>query len=266
MIFLLRRCLLPLCGVLALTGCAALKDSPPAEPAAPAISLPSPRVKGKVTPFSSARVGGELPAGWKPYVMARFKRPTTYELVADSTAPARTVVRASAANAASGLIYPISVDLTQMPLLSWRWRVYELIKSADNTKSNREDSPVRLVVTFEGDQSKFEFADRLFAAQIKAVTGRDLPYATLMYIWENRAPIGTLIPSNHTGRVKMIVAESGSDKLGAWQDITRNVREDYRRAFGEEPPPVAAIAILTDTDNTGENARGYYGDISFRAP
>ncbi len=247
---------------LALAGCASIAEPPIADPATPAISLPQP---GKVTPFSTAVAGGELPAGWKPYVMARFKRPTKYELVADTSAPGRTVLRASAANAASGLIYPITVDLKQTPLLAWRWRVNELIKSADNTKSNREDSPVRLIVTFSGDQSSFDFAERMFASQIKAVTGRELPYATLMYIWENRAPKGTLIPSNHTGRVKMIVAESGADKLGAWQEVARNVLEDYRRAFGEEPPPVAAIAILTDSDNTGEDARGYYGDISFRA-
>jgi hypothetical protein len=73
-----------------------------------------------------------------------------------------------------------------------------------------------------------------------------------------------VLPNRHTSRIKMIVAESGREKLGAWQDITRNVYEDYRRAFGEEPGRITAIAVMTDTDNTGENAQAWYGDIVFR--
>jgi hypothetical protein len=62
----------------------------------------------------------------------------------------------------------------------------------------------------------------------------------------------------------MIVAESGRDKLGAWQEVTRNVVEDFRRAFGEAPGEITAVGIMTDTDNTGENAHAYYGDILFQ--
>jgi hypothetical protein len=85
-----------------------------------------------------------------------------------------------------------------------------------------------------------------------------------MYIWENRAARDSVIPNLHTSRIKMVVAESGREKLGAWQDVTRNVYEDYKRAFGEEPGFITAVAIMTDTDNTGENVHAYYGDIAFR--
>ncbi|MNC95601.1 hypothetical protein D3C83_127590 [compost metagenome] len=61
----------------------------------------------------------------------------------------------------------------------------------------------------------------------------------------------------------MLVAESGRDKLGRWQEVTRNIHEDYRRAFGEEPGAITAIGIMTDTDNTGGNTHAYYGDIVF---
>jgi hypothetical protein len=91
-----------------------------------------------------------------------------------------------------------------------------------------------------------------------------MPYATLMYIWENRATRDSVIPNLHTSRVKMIVAESGHGKLGTWQEVTRNVYEDFRRAFGEEPGPIISIGIMTDTDNTGANVHAYYGDIVFR--
>ena len=85
-----------------------------------------------------------------------------------------------------------------------------------------------------------------------------------MYIWENRAPRETVIPNRHTSRIKMIVAESGRDRVGAWQEVTRNIIEDYRRAFGEEPGKIIAVGIMTDTDNTGDNAHAYYGDIVFQ--
>jgi hypothetical protein len=84
-----------------------------------------------------------------------------------------------------------------------------------------------------------------------------------MYIWENRAPIGTVIPNQYTSRVKMIVAESGGTRLGEWREEVRNVYEDYKRAFGEEPPVTRSVGIMTDTDNTGERALAYYGDIAF---
>jgi hypothetical protein len=84
-----------------------------------------------------------------------------------------------------------------------------------------------------------------------------------MYIWENRAPVGTVIDNLHTGRIKMVVAGSGEMKLGVWHDVLRNVREDYERAFKEPAPQVKSIGIMTDTDNTGATASAYYGDIQF---
>jgi hypothetical protein len=84
-----------------------------------------------------------------------------------------------------------------------------------------------------------------------------------MYIWENRAPVGSVIENLHTSRIRMIVADSGETNLGAWREETRNVYEDYRRAFGEEPGRIRSVAIMTDSDNTGEDAEAYYGDIAF---
>ena len=111
---------------------------------------------------------------------------------------------------------------------------------------------------------KLDFGDRMFFDQVKAFTGQQLPYATLMYIWENRAAKGTVIANRYSSRIKMVVAESGREKLGAWQEQTHDIYEDFRRAFGEEPGRITAIGIMTDTDNTGENVHAYYGDITFK--
>ena len=84
-----------------------------------------------------------------------------------------------------------------------------------------------------------------------------------MYIWENRAPVGTVIENVHTSRIRMIVADSGAANLRVWREQRRNVYEDYKRAFGEEPPRVRSIGIMTDSDNTGGDVEAYYGDIAF---
>lgn len=214
-----------------------------------------------VRSFSGNPEGETLPPGWQPWILSRFKRPTEYRLTNER---GRTVVRARAQNSASGLVYPLLLDPVTYPLLHWHWKVNELIARADNTQKHLEDSPVRLVVSFDGDMDKVPLHDRLLFDSVRVLTGQQLPYATLMYIWENRAPRETVIPNRHTSRIRMIVAESGRDKLGAWQQVTRNIIEDYRHAFGEEPGKIIAVGIMTDTDNTGDNAYAWYGDIAFR--
>lgn len=232
-----------------LSGCASLPDAPDQ------IALPYVRL------FSDNEPGEKLPTGWQPWTLSRFKKSTEYKLV---DTEGRTAVQASAASSASGLVHKLDIDPREYPLLSWQWKVDDLIKTADNTTKHLEDSPVRVVVSFAGDLDSLALDDRMFFDNVRLLTRQQLPYATLMYIWENRAPRGAVLPNLHTSRIKMIVAESGRDKIGVWQDITRNVVEDYKRAFNEEPGRITAIAVMTDTDNTGENAHAWYGDIVFR--
>lgn len=214
-----------------------------------------------VRSFSGHPAGETLPPGWQPWTLSRFKRPTEYRLV---DYQGRTVVRARAESSASGLVHPLALDPAKYPVLHWHWKIEELIARADNTQKHLEDSPVRLVVSFGGDMDKLPMRDRMFMDNVRLLTGQQLPYATLMYIWENRVPRDSIIPNRHTDRIRMIVAESGRDRIGRWQEVTRNIVEDYRQAFGEDPGPVIAVGIMTDTDNTGDNAHAWYGDIVFR--
>ena len=218
-----------------------------------------------VTAFSAAQPGASLPGGWQVWTLAKFKRPTSYDLISKDGA---TVVEARADGSASGLLHPLNgLDPKRYRDLAWRWKIEGLIPNQDNTRSAFEDSAVRLVVRFDGDASKLDFSERMFAAKVKAVTGQALPYATLMYIWGRNSAPDTVITSRHTDRIKMIVAEAGVDKAGAWHDLKRDLYADFKRAFGEEPGPITGIGIMTDTDNTGEKARAWYGDIRLlRAP
>ena len=221
------------------------------------IALPDSPAIGE---FSGAKPGDVLPGGWRVWTLSRFKKSTDYRLVKDG---GRTVMKAEASASASGLVHDVRVDLREYPILKWRWKVDGLIAGADNSKSQTEDSPARIVIAFEGDVSKLDFDDSIFFTRVRMLTGYAMPYATLMYIWENKAPKGTVIPSRHTSRVQMVVAESGSDNLGTWREESRNLYEDFKRAFGEEPPMIKSIGIMTDSDNTGEDVHAHYGDITF---
>lgn len=210
--------------------------------------------------FSSAQPGDVLPSGWRVWQLSGLKRPTEYRLVDHQ---GRTVVFARARSAASGLVFPVSIDPQEYPYLQWHWNVPALIHRADNTQRATEDSPARIVIAFDGDRSKLPLEERLFADQFRLFTKQEFPYALLMYIWENRAPVGTVIDNLHTSRIKMIVADSGDANVGVWREETRNVYEDFRRAFGEDPPRIRSVGIMTDSDNTGADAEAYYGDITF---
>ena len=244
---------LPLAVALLAAGCA---TAPTDKTSAPdTVALP------QVGSFSNQPPGAALPQGWQPWILSAFKRPTSYQLVSRE---GKTVIRADAKSSASGLIHPLALDPGTYPLLQWRWKVDALITKADNAQKHLEDAPARLVVSFDGDMEKLTPQDRMLFDNVRILTGQQMPYATLMYIWGNHTPRETVITNKHTSRVRMIVVESGRDKLGNWQNMTRNVVEDYQRAFGEEPGRISAVGIMTDTDNTGGNAHAYYGDILFR--
>jgi hypothetical protein len=239
--------------VVVLGGCAGVAERPEAP-------LPSTEPARNVTAFSLARPGGEWPGAWRPWRLSPRKKFTSYQLVDDNGS---VVVKALSAASASGLAHPLDIDVRELPVLQWRWKVPHLIEGANNARRNAEDAPVRVVLSFDGDVDSLPLEDRMFFDRIRAFTGHDLPYATLMYIWENQAAPGTIIPNPYSGRIRMIVAESGSARTGTWKLESRNVYEDYKRAFGAEPGRIKAIAIMTDTDNTGASAVAYYGDIAF---
>jgi hypothetical protein len=95
--------------------------------------------------------------------------------------------------------------------------------------------------------------------------GPGVPVAALCYVWDTKAPAGTFAANAYTDRVRIVVVDSGAGNAGRWVPHQRNVLEDFRKAFGGEPPAIDGVIVSTDTDNTGETAEAFYGDIRFRA-
>jgi len=195
---------------------------------------------------------------WKHVPLSKLKRDTAYGVESEA---GQAVLHASADGSASAWVYLKRFDVAAAPMLEWRWRVPALIAGAANEDPKREDAPVRVIVGFGGDKTKLPDEEQRYFARIKRLTGRDMPYAMLMYIWDNRNPVDAVVPSAHTSRVKMIVAESGGANVGPWRSYRRNLAQDFERAFGEKPGAVLGFGLMTDTDNTGEKAEGFYGAL-----
>ena len=214
--------------------------------------------------FSSVRPG-TLPDGWRGLTFPAKNAHTMYTPVRD--AEAGTVIEARAIASASGLTRKIELDPREWPTLRWRWKASRLVAGADMSRKDGDDYPVRIYVAFAYDPARLSFFERAWYAAARLLYGADPPQSALNYVWDARAPAGTIAPNAYTARVRMIVVESGSARLGEWIGYTRHVADDYRMAFGEDPPAIAGIAIMTDTDNTGESVTSWYGDIAFtRAP
>jgi hypothetical protein len=215
----------------------------------------------EVGKFSAATAGDMLPPDWKPLTFKKIEKHTIYTLVTDN---GTAVIKAVAEASASGLTREIKVNPKEYPIVQWRWKVSNILKKGDVHRKEGDDYPARIYITFEYDPSKLSFFEKAKYGTIKLLYGQYPPLAAINYIWESKVPVGTMAPNPYTDRVKMIVVESGETKLNQWVNEERNVFEDYKRAFGEEPPTISGIAIMTDTDNTGESATAYYGDIVFK--
>jgi len=203
---------------------------------------------------------GSLPEDWKALIFRDIKSHTRYSLVADPQYG--QVVRAEAAASASGLVHKVSLDPHEWPILQWRWKIDRLVAKADPTRKDGDDYPARIYVSFAYDPARVAWYERPLYAAAKLFYGEYPPQSGLNYIFDNKSPVGTIVPNAFTGRVRMIVVDSGEAHVGQWQSYQRNIVEDYRKAFGEDAPAISGVAIMTDTDNTGESATAWYANIT----
>lgn len=167
-----------------------------------------------------------------------FKGTTDYRLVKED---GQLVVKATSHDSASGMIRKIRFQPSKHRYLRWRWKITDTIKNGDEKLKSGDDYAARVYVVFPG---------RYFW-QMKAIN----------YIWANKLPKGSFLPSIYAAGSKMVAVESGNGKAGQWLNEERDLLADYRAMFGADPPEAEAIAIMTDTDNTGGAAEAWYGDI-----
>lgn len=176
--------------------------------------------------------------GLKGWETKSFKGTTEYRIVQED---GRTVLKAHAKGAASGISKKLSFDPRTYRYLRWSWKVADTIAAGNERTKQGDDYAARVYVVFPGR----------FFWQMRA----------LNYIWANKLPKGEFVPNAFTSKAMLLAVESGPSKAGQWVTEERDILADFRRVFGEDPPEAGAIAVMTDTDNTGTEATAWYGDI-----
>ena len=211
--------------------------------------------------FSDLAAGAPLPSWLEPVSFGGRAKPNEFALVADE---GRTVLRLRSQSSASGLARSLRVDTASHPLLAWRWKARNLIEKGRLRDKAGDDFALRLYVVFDLPASALTLGERMQMSIARALWGDRLPLAALCYVWDGQSAAGTIAPNAYTDRVRMVVAESGSANLGRWVAQERDVAADFRDAFGMAAPAITSVIVSADTDNTGESAESWFGDVAFR--
>lgn len=232
------------------------------------------------TPFSAGPAGATEPGGWAVQATRNAERKTRYDLIAEG---GTIVLRARADGAAATLRHSVYAEPARTPILRWRWRTERMLQSADMTTKQGDDHVAKLCVFFDRDPEKLPLKERALYKLDRARLAKErakqpnygqasadqinsshhFPAATLCYVWDNRQPVETMLDNPHSAFIAMVVVNRGQGEVGRWVSLRRNILDDYKRAFRSEAPQITGVSVSADTDDTGESATTYFGDIEF---
>jgi hypothetical protein len=179
--------------------------------------------------------------GW--WMVSSFRVPPTRYSRAG-----KGIIKAESLGSRSTLYREVGEKGRDLPILAWRWKISNVVRSAIETKRDRFDAAARVITIFGREGS------------LKGIEGTEPSGFRIDYIWASHLPRGHIF--DHPGKkyCKVFVLESGEKKTGEWVFERRNLREDYKKAFGTEPNGLLAIGIQTDTDHSNEMVTAYYSD------
>lgn len=157
-----------------------------------------------------------------------------------------TVLKAQSKASASGLFLEKTIDLEKTPYLNWSWRVENTLKNVNEQTKDGDDYPARVYILISGGMLFWRTR-------------------ALNYVWSSRQAINSHWPNAFTENATMLVVASGEQQLGQWQTVKRNVLADIKQYLGLDTTTIDGIAVMTDTDNSGQQATAYYKNIYFSA-
>lgn len=244
------------------TACTSLQPAEWVEAVEPAESAvhDAPATKADVHWVAASSLAGSS-ATWQHRIFPG-KNSTAYQAI---QLDGRSAIQSESSSAASLLRQTLRIEPGALGNLRFSWKVPALINGADLRERDSDDSPVRVVLAFEGDRSRFSAKNAMLSELVLLMTGEPLPYATLMYVWGNHSEPGSVVVNSRTDRIRKLVIESGPQALNRWLDYERDIRADYEKAFGEEPGALVSIGHMTDTDNTRQQATAWYGPMTLLA-
>jgi hypothetical protein len=191
---------------------------------------------------------------WKPFTFPKIPRHSTYKIQKDGE---NSILIAQADNSASGYICNRVFNIYKTPVIKWKWKISNTFKAGDEKKKSGDDYALRVYVVFKYDPRKAGVFERAQYNALKLIYDEYPPQSSINYIWANKKYPERILPNPFTAKTQMILLQKGSERAGVWIEERVNALEDYREAFGKEPPAEASIAVMSDADNTGEKAIGY---------
>jgi hypothetical protein len=204
---------------------------------------------------------GTPPDPWRT-IAYPGERPTRYRV---AVIAGRAALEAKVDGSMAMMARPISVDLTQTPVLCWRWYVDAPVANADMTKKSGDDYAARMYVAFDMPDSSLSGSTKLKLRMARAMFGRHVPDAALVYVWDNKHPVGTARKSSYTDRSQLVVAESGAGRARRWVSERADLASDFAKAFRNKPGRPVQLAVAADGDNTKSKGRAAFADIHFVA-
>jgi hypothetical protein len=199
---------------------------------------------------------------WKPLIFPKIPRHSTYSIQTEGD---KSFLVARSDNSASGIICTRSFNIYKTPVIRWKWKVSNTFKAGDEKKKSGDDYPLRIYVVFKYNPDHAGLFERAQYNTLKLLYGEYPPHSSINYIWANKKYPERILPNPYTAKTQMILLQKGAERAGVWIEEQANALEDYRKAFGTEPPAEASIAVMSDADNTGEKATGYVDYIEVSA-
>ena len=200
------------------------------------------------------RINFDSLTDWEPLTFPKIKAHSKYSLVKEGN---KSILKAESHASASAIVYRRTFNIYENPQLRWRWKVTQLSDRGNPKEKAGDDYPIRVYVMFQYNPDNAPLGECFIYGAAKAIYGKYPPHSTLNYVWTGANIAERFIPSPYTDKAYMVVLERGSGRVGQWVEESVNVLEDYRKAFGKEPPAAAGIAVMSDSDNTGASAEAY---------
>ena len=197
-------------------------------------------------------------SGWRSVRIDKKVPATTFAL---KRIEGVTAVEAYARKSIALFTKPLMADLSRTPVLCWRWRVSNVVQSADISKKSGDDQAARIFIGLDLPNSSIPLGTRAKLALARTAGGRDIPDGAINYVWDNRYPVGTARNNAYTKQTKIIVAQTGNQQIDQWVNERRNLSRDIMKQFKTSKARITSIAISSDTDNSGETVRAAFADL-----
>ncbi len=191
---------------------------------------------------------------WRPFFFPKIKKHSTYtiEMIGQGH-----LLRTESNGSASAIVYKDAFNVYEHPRVKWRWKIGNVYTKGNARTKEGDDYPIRIYIMFEYVPEAAGIFDKLQYGMAKAIYGEYPPHSSLSYVWANKDEPGKFLTSPYTNKAKMVLLEKGPQKAGTWQDEEVDILDDYQQAFGVKSPAIARIAVMNDSDNTGESSVSY---------